>query len=362
MHRITARILVVVMVGLLALTAQAQAPQESAEPLALTETHEISDFGFTIDYPAGWFAASRKPNTVISQLGVDFQRVITDNDELPTTGITITHDHRGTAFMRSIGLPADASIEDLVQVNAGFFEWQEPFEISETEIFGMPAVSVRAVDGKGDSGVALQGFIGEEVFLLTVVAPSDEALDAFLPTWEAMLASIRPVAEPLTLTETQAFAADFGFSIDYPAGWFAEVDPSEPVTLISQLEDDHRRAFRSGNITYRGIGISHDHRDLAFMRGIGLPADASIDDLVQLNAEFFEWREPFEVIEAEVFGVSAVSVRVVDGRGNSNIVLQGFLDNRVFLFELKAPSEEALDAFLPTWEEMLESIKRVEEE
>jgi hypothetical protein len=37
-------------------------------------------------------------------------------------------------------------------------------------------------------------FANDEAFLLVLTAPSEEQLQAFLPTWERMLASIEPAA------------------------------------------------------------------------------------------------------------------------------------------------------------------------
>ncbi len=162
------------------------------EPLALTETHEFAGLGFTIDYPAGWFAASDDSVTNISQLEVDHLRAFSGGT-FPTTGIGVSLDHRDITFMRGIGLPADATTADLVQIFAAFFEWQEPFEAVEIEVFGVLAASVRAIDGSGNTALTLQGFIADEVFVLFIFSPSDEVLDAFLPTWEAMLASIKPL-------------------------------------------------------------------------------------------------------------------------------------------------------------------------
>ncbi len=186
-RRVPTRILAIMLLSPLIFVTLAQ------EPLALTQTHEIAGLGFSIDYPAGWFADSQAPATLISQLEVDHEQAFSDSDS-PQVGIVIAFDHRDIDFMRSIGLPADATMTDLVQLNAGFFEWQEPFEVVDTEVFGVPAASVRTVDDNGFSTVTLQGFIGEEMFLLSIVAPPPgEVLDDFLPTWEAMLASIEPI-------------------------------------------------------------------------------------------------------------------------------------------------------------------------
>ena len=77
-------------------------------------------------------------------------------------------------------------------IQPGQEDWQEPVEVSESEVFGAPALAARAFDG--ESWVyTLMGFVNDEAFLLSLEAPSEEALDTFMPTFEQMVASIAPV-------------------------------------------------------------------------------------------------------------------------------------------------------------------------
>jgi hypothetical protein len=109
----------------------------------------------------------------------------------PREGYQIRHDHRDAAFMASIGLGEESTVQDLVELNKGFFEWQEPVEVSETTAFGAPALFARTCDDEG-MGYSVMGFVNDEAFLLSLGAPSEEALDAFFPTFERMLASVAP--------------------------------------------------------------------------------------------------------------------------------------------------------------------------
>ena len=147
----------------------------------------------------------------------------------------------------------------------------------------------------------------------------------------------------------------FGFRIDLPSGWLAET--LETVTAINELEDDHQRAFSGERRRRNGYGVSLDHRALAFMNDLGLPANPSLEDLRKLNAGFFNWQEPMEVSETVVFGVPALKVETHDGNDSWGIFFMGFLEDEAFLFGIGAPSEEALAKIMPTWTRMLESIK-----
>ena len=63
--------------------------------------------------------------------------------------------------------------------------------MSETEVFGVPALAARAC-GTGSCEYALMGFVNNEAFYLRSMAETEEELDAFLPTFEQMVASIAP--------------------------------------------------------------------------------------------------------------------------------------------------------------------------
>ena len=105
------------------------------------------------------------------------------------SGLSVTFDHRDLGFMAGIGLPTDAGLEDLVDLNTRFFRW-DVRDRSTTELFEAEAIRVRAVDQQGNHVISVQGFSGGEAFILTTTAPSAERLEAFLPYWEAMIASI----------------------------------------------------------------------------------------------------------------------------------------------------------------------------
>lgn len=150
----------------------------------------------------------------------------------------------------------------------------------------------------------------------------------------------------------------FGFSIDFPEGWLAETRGT--VTQISELEEDHDRAFRDDPFSPTGYRVSLDHRTISFMRRIGLQENSTLDDLLEFNADEFGWQVS-AVEETQIFGVSALRAKVVDELGVALDIFMGFIGDEVFLFSLSAPSEDALEEFMSTWEEMLASIRPVEE-
>lgn len=169
--------------------------QSISHDFELTETHVIDDVGYAIDYPEGWHAGTRgtltDSGTVpedgivtnISQLERDHERNF--NGFAPPQGFQIIMDIRDTDTMSDeYELPSDPSLEELLQFNIDFFSLIEP-EVSETEIFGQPVLCA-TVATKNKCG----GFIGENMFLVSVKGPTPEKFEEALVIWDDMRQSI----------------------------------------------------------------------------------------------------------------------------------------------------------------------------
>ncbi len=172
--------------------------------------------------------------------------------------------------------------------------------------------------------------------------------------------TVGPTVEPTFSVAGDAYELDetyvfpgFGFSMAIPAGWPA--DTRGPVTKINELEADHATAFRDDPPPREGYEIGLDHRDMVFMRSIGLGENPTLQDLFEFNKDNFEWQEPVEVSESEAFGVPALAARSCDTEG-CGYTLMGFVNDEAFLLGTGAATEEELDAFLPTFKQMVASI------
>jgi len=174
---------------------------------------------------------------------------------------------------------------------------------------------------------------------------------------ESVQQSESPASDETLLAETYTFPG-FGFSIDYPTGWSAET--RDTVTVITELESDLNSAFQDNGPPDEGAGISLDQRTLAYMRGIGLGEEPTLENLFDLNKDFFDWQDSVEPEEAEAFGAPALAVRTNNDEASS-YTLMGYTNDRAFLLQFSTPSEEELDDLMPTWEQMLTSIQPVEE-
>lgn len=161
------------------------APIEVPLPTDVTETYSIPDFGYSIDHPSDWSAETIESVTQFSQIKEESS---TDLRQ----GLTVSLDHRTVAFLQSIGLTSDdPTAQDLVEFNTSF-GWTDVRDLTEVEIFGSPAITVRATLPGGRESVQYQGIHSDtgEAFLFGFEAPTGEILDQFLPTWDAMLESI----------------------------------------------------------------------------------------------------------------------------------------------------------------------------
>ena len=174
-------------------TTEASAvPSETPLPAEVTETYTIPGFGYSIDYPIGWLVETRGSFTVIVQTEEQLQVVFSDAGAAPVA-VSVSLDHRTVAFLQSIGLASDdPTAQDLLEFNTSNFGWTDIRDLGEEGVFGATAAVARVTNSAGGFSINYQGVRPDtgEVFLLSLLAPTEESLDAFLPAWEAMLESI----------------------------------------------------------------------------------------------------------------------------------------------------------------------------
>jgi len=158
----------------------------------LTETHTFGDFGFSIDYPRGWTATTEGFVSFIAQSDSDFIRRHDFNRKVE--GIVISLDHRPITFLRSIGFSADPpTLDALFAFNIGELTGMTNPGISDATIFGVPAIRSEYYETNWE--ISYAGLIDDEAFFFLIVAPSEEMLEDFKPTLEAMINSITPIAK-----------------------------------------------------------------------------------------------------------------------------------------------------------------------
>jgi hypothetical protein len=168
-------------------------------------------------------------------------------------------------------------------------------------------------------------------------------------------------ANTLPLTETYIIP-DFGFSIDYPEGWLAGNDSTDPVTWIFQDEEDYTKRHQGNQQQLIGIRVSLDHRTLEWLNLVlGLKGNPTLNDLFDLNIHEISHMVNPNIEETTLFGVDALKSEFYGAEEQWYISYAGFIDDEAFLLMVSSPTEEELENFKPTWDAMLESIKSVEE-
>jgi len=227
---------------------------------------------------------------------------------------------------------------------------------SKLTLLSAALVLVAAACGDDDASPEVSATVTTAPSATTTVASTTTT--APVPsTTSAVLTQIPVVAD---VTETYTIPG-FGFSIDYPVGWVVET--REPVTIITQTEEQLQAGFSDTSAPRIGLGVNLDHRTVAFLQDIGLTTDnPTAEDLLEFNTSNFDWTDVRDLGEVEVFGATAVVVRVTTPEGDFVIEYQGVRPDtgEAFLFGFGAPTEESLDAFLPVWEAMFESITATE--
>lgn len=201
------------------------APLEVPLPQDVTETYSIPRFGYSIDYPSGWFVETSGPKTVFGQVEDD----LFSDSAVRSEGLLVEVDHRTVAVMQEIGLASDnPTAQDLVDFNTTF-GWTDVRDQEDVEVFGSPAIKVRFTASDGDEVVAYQGirFDTGEAFLLSFDASSSEILEEFLPTWDVMFESITAVDE----AEQSADGGDLGSGEAFGDGTFAMGQLGVPVSF-----------------------------------------------------------------------------------------------------------------------------------
>ena len=167
------------------------------EELGLTESYTFDQLGFSIAYPTGWLTGSRGLTRLISELEEDHDKAWPYKQGFTTPRATKGYQVSFTAYpkgtLNNIGL----SMRTLNHV-MGFFATDYtltvPSESKVTQMFrGEPALRVTGTLGFGR---VVNCIVGHDPVFMTLIclgAPSEQALQEFMPTWEQMLASLRPI-------------------------------------------------------------------------------------------------------------------------------------------------------------------------
>ena len=164
-------------------------PTPTSEPaFELFLTHKYIAWGYSMAYPAGWLPGLSQRTTFISETFEDHEirKWPLLGPPRPVKGyqVTLSLPYAAQYYLSNNLRPED------------WLVWHNMSgEYTETHWFGVPAKRFTGTVGFGRVVNCLLGRTAESAFLLCLGAPSEQALDEFMPTWDKMLASIKPVAE-----------------------------------------------------------------------------------------------------------------------------------------------------------------------
>jgi len=166
----------------------------SGKDYVLSETHEIPEFGFSISFPQGWFVETRDTVTWIRETEEDFK--VRYDTERKLIGIGITLDHRPLEWLTQVyGLTDYPSLNDLFQLNIEAITHMVNPEIEQLTVFGVDALHAEFYGEHDQYFSTYAGYIGNEAFLLSYVAPDKDQFEEFKPVWEQIVASITVVTD-----------------------------------------------------------------------------------------------------------------------------------------------------------------------
>jgi hypothetical protein len=149
----------------------------------------------------------------------------------------------------------------------------------------------------------------------------------------------------LDLNETLEIQG-LGMSIDYPKGWFADID--EYGVTINEIEGfNHHEGFQIG-LTFTPVE--------EYVNAFHILEDLTLSNLHDHTLSFIKWKDPIEVTDIELFGVPTKRVRAESTQW-WEVRYFGLKNDEVFHLMFAAPTEETLEVFMPTIDRILESIR-----
>lgn len=173
--------------------APATTTPTSSTAISIDAIFEFPDVGYQITYPGSWTAGAFGPAGVLAARSEDVRAGLADDVE----DLMVLYEFATIDAMGEFGIDDDSTADDLARLNVDFFALEPPSELTPTTIAGSPAVAFRSTDRFGNPVAVVQGKLGDHAYYLVLLAPDQASREAFTPTWEEMLASMRPVS-PVT--------------------------------------------------------------------------------------------------------------------------------------------------------------------
>jgi hypothetical protein len=178
----------------------------SIPELMLTQTLELPGTGYTVDYPAGWYVEVIEPlgAAVLSQNKVALAGGIASGQDPPPIAVARGYEvwlQRVSKDLATVWVGIDApgkpheSARDMLPL-CREWSWKPPEDAAIHDVVVAGVNASMAELAPPPSAALFYAVIAgpkKDVYLLRVMAPTTSDLARFRPTWEKMLASIKPV-------------------------------------------------------------------------------------------------------------------------------------------------------------------------
>lgn len=156
--------------------------------LELSDTLEFPGFGYAIDFPSEWETFSSGPLSVLFEEPRETSPTRPGRVDKPA----IFFERLAIEAMGDFGIGPESTPRDLAELNVRQFDLGEMREFQDMVVAGAPAASFRSTDTFGNHVATVQGVLDGYAYRLFIHTADGEQLDAYLPTFDAMVESVRP--------------------------------------------------------------------------------------------------------------------------------------------------------------------------
>jgi hypothetical protein len=312
---------------------------------------DVSDLGFRFYYPTGWVLDTSK-GIALGQTQEDIDAQNDDDDSTQAAGMVIGI--RGIPLAGLTDLGDDPSLDDIVDFAVKGSDVTEDSR-AETSVMTRRSITVNGSDKAGRQGFATFWKQGDYVVFVTLGLPEKVTVKEMAYTWDVTLGSVKPL-DAQELGDGMLTDDTSHFTINYPADWTP--DPKQPV-IVYELADD------IGQKNFNDVKGSVFTFSDAALSDLQLKDDATLDDVIEKAKLAFDLddtvtREEFVLLGQPAITISGQPSADSPGASRGVVMTIGLVDGRAILLILAAPSKDAIDSFMPTWIQMLRSVKSTE--
>jgi hypothetical protein len=261
---------------------------------------------------------------------------------------------RGIPLAGLTDLGDDPSLDDIVDFAVKGSDVTEDSR-AETSVMTRRSITVNGSDKAGRQGFATFWKQGDYVVFVTLGLPEKVTVKEMAYTWDVTLGSVKPL-DAQELGDGMLTDDTSHFTINYPADWTP--DPKQPV-IVYELADD------IGQKNFNDVKGSVFTFSDAALSDLQLKDDATLDDVIEKAKLAFDLddtvtREEFVLLGQPAITISGQPSADSPGASRGVVMTIGLVDGRAILLILAAPSKDAIDSFMPTWIQMLRSVKSTE--